>query len=141
MASFKVTLKARLLLYDRGRILLLRQTKPNGGNYTLPGGTIEREEFAKACLIRESKEEAAITLQAQDLSLVHVLHKRTRKEHRVVLYFKAYRYEGRLKALETEKFKKVEWFELDNLPRNLTATVRHVLKAYRRGQLYSEMSK
>ena len=141
MANFKVTLKVRLILYDRGRILLLKQTKPNGGNYSLVGGTIEREEHARKTLIRESYEEAGITLRAKDLSLVHVLHKRGNKEHRIVLYFKAYRWEGRLKARETKKFKSVEWFDLDNLPRNLTSTVRHVLRAYRRGMLFSEVEK
>ena len=138
MAKYKVSLKVRLILYDRGRILLLKQTKPNGGNYTLVGGTIEAEERATATLIRESHEEAGITLREKDLILVHVLHKRSNKAHRIVLYFKAYRWEGRLKARETDKFKSAEWFDLDTLPKNLTGTVRHVLKAYREGLLFTE---
>ena len=32
MANSKVLLKARLILYHKGQILLLKQTKPNGGN-------------------------------------------------------------------------------------------------------------
>lgn len=139
MAKYKVSLKVRLILYDRGRILLLRQTKPNGGNYTLVGGTIEREEFARETLIRESFEEAGITLRDKDLTLVHVLHKKQKNEHRIVLYFKAYRWEGRLKARETKKFKSVEWFDLEHLPKNLTGTVKHVLQAYRRGLLFTQL--
>ncbi len=135
-----VTLKARLILYDRGRILLLKQTKPNGGNYTLVGGTIENEETAKDSLIRESFEEAGIVLHPNDLKLVHVLHKVKKKQVRIVLYFKAYRWEGELKARERHKFKKAEWFYLDNLPKNMTGTVRHVLRAYRDGEAYSELN-
>ena len=139
MAKNKVTLKARLILYHRGKILLLRQTKPNGGNYTLVGGKVEKGEFAMECLIRETREEAGIQLNAKDLQLVHLLHKITGKKHRIVMYFKAYRWKGELEAREREKFRAAEWFPLDKLPKNLTETVKHVLREYRDGHFYSEM--
>ncbi len=133
-----VSLKVRLILYYKGQILLLRQTKPQGGNYTLVGGGVEKMEYARASLIREAWEEAGIFLKAEDLQLVHVLHKRKADEQRITLYFKAYRWEGKLKARETHKFREAEWFHLDELPRNLTETVRHVLEEYRHGHVYSE---
>jgi len=139
MANRKISLKARLILYHKGKILLLKQTKPNGGNYTLVGGTVENHEYARQSLIRESYEEAGILLREKDLKLVHVLHKSKGGNHRVVLYFKAYRWEGELKARETHKFKEAQWFDLERLPRNLTATIRHVLLEYRKGILYSEL--
>ncbi len=135
----KISLKVRLILYHRGRILLLKQTKPNGGNYTLVGGNVEEEESARQSLIREAKEEAGIKLKETDLKLVHVLQKVKGEQHRMVLYFKAYRWEGKLKARERHKFKAAEWFDLDELPPNLTETVRHVLEQYRHGNLYSEI--
>ena len=141
MAKFDVSLKARLILQDRGRILLLKQTKPNGGNYSLVGGTIERKEYATETLIRESREEAGITLVPSDLQLIHTLHKRYSKAHRIVLYFRAYHFEGEPKSLETKKFENVEWWPLDELPPNLTSTVSHVLERFRNGEIYSEMEK
>ena len=141
MAKFSVSLKARLFLHDHGKLLLLKQTKPNGGNYSLVGGTIERKEFAVQTLIRESWEEAGIRLSEDDLELVHVLHKRSPKEHRIVLYFRAYHYSGQPSSKEKHKFENVEWWSLKELPRNLTGTVRHVLKAYNAGLLYSQMRK
>ncbi len=135
----KVTLKVRLILYHRGQILLLKQTKPNGGNYTLVGGNIENGEAASQCLVREAFEEAGILLKAKDLQLVHVLQKVKNEEQRIVMYFKAYKWEGELKARETHKFKEAEWFHLDELPKNLTETVRHVLQEYRSGNLFSEI--
>lgn len=144
MAKFKVSLKARLILEDRGRILLLKQTKPNGGNYSLIGGTIERKEYALESLIRESFEEADIELTPADLSLVHVLHKRYKKKgkkHRIVLYFRAHHYEGEPESKELKKFENVEWHPYNNLPDRLTGTVRHVLREYGRGKIYSEMEK
>ena len=134
-----IQLKVRLILYSRGRILLLRQKKIQGGNYTLVGGTIEKTEFAKEALIRESEEEAGLILKAGDLQLAHVLHKRPRtKKQRITLYFKASNWTGKLKTGEPNKFRGVAWFQLDNLPGNLSTTVRHVLEQYRSGQLYSE---
>ncbi|PSR14123.1 MAG: NUDIX hydrolase [Bacteroidetes bacterium] len=134
----RTVIKARVILYDQGRILLLKQTKPNGGNYTLVGGTVEAEEYAREALIRESQEEAGIVLKAEDLNLVHVMHKRLVNGHRIGLYFKASRWEGKLRALEKEKFKDAHWFDLDELPKNLTGTVKKVLRCYRRGIFYSE---
>ena len=141
MAKFSVSLKARLFVQDHGKLLLLKQTKPNGGNYSLVGGTIERSEFAIETLIRESREEAGIELSEDDLELVHVLHKRSKKRHRIVLYFRAYHYGGEPESKELQKFENVEWWSLKALPRNLTGTVRHVLKAYNAGLIYSHLRK
>ena len=136
-----IELKARLILYNKGKILLLKQTKPNGGNFSLVGGTVEKEEYAKESLIRESREEAGIILQPEDLQLVHVMHKHHAKKQRIILYFKAKKWYGILRAKERKKFEKVEWFRLNDLPKNITPTVRQALKHYKKGQLYSEMYK
>lgn len=140
MAGNKVRIKVRLILYDRGDILLLKQTSPNGGNYTLVGGNIEKGEYAREALIRESFEEAGIILKEKDLELVHILQKNSGKEQRLVLYFKAIRWIGKARSRERNKFKSAEWFDVDKLPRNLTATVKHVMREYRRGNRYSELS-
>ncbi|MCB0518398.1 MAG: NUDIX domain-containing protein [Lewinellaceae bacterium] len=135
-------LKVRLILYNKGSILLLRQKKTLGGNYTLVGGTIENTEYALQSLIREAQEEAGIILKEKDLQLVHVLHKRTKGNgHRITLYFKASQWSGKLITGEPNKFKGVSWFLLENLPANLSETVRHVLKEYREGRMYSEFKK
>ncbi len=134
-----IQLKVRLILYNRGSVLLLRQKKLRGGNFTLVGGTIEETEFAMEALIREAEEEAGVVLKKEDLQLAHVLHKRPKnKRHRITLYFKAKKWSGKIKTGEPHKFKGVGWFPLDGLPGNLTETVRHVFKQYRKGRLYSE---
>lgn len=139
--SNNTSIKARLILYHKGKILLLKQTKPNGGNYTLVGGNVESNEFAKAALVRETFEEAGIRLREKDLQLVHVLHKRVAKNHRIILYFKAYKWSGELRAKEREKFRSAEWFALDELPSNMTQTVKQALDEYRSGHVYSEQHK
>lgn len=139
MSHPSIKIKARAILYDHGRIMLLKQTKPKGGNYTLVGGTVERTEFARAALIRECLEEAGVHLDPKDLTLVHVLHQKNTTKERITLYFKASRWEGKLRARETDKFKAARWFDLGDLPKNLTPKVRQVLRMYRKGIAYSEM--
>jgi 8-oxo-dGTP diphosphatase len=136
MASVKI--KVRLILYHKGKILLLKQLKTKGGNYTLVGGNVEMNESPKEALVRESFEEAGLVINAADLKLVHVLYKKAAGEQRIVFYFKAFYWEGKLKAKETHKFKEAEWFDLERLPAKLTTTVRQALNAYRDGKMYSE---
>ncbi len=140
MTRTKILLKARLIVEEHGKILLLKQTTQNGGKYTLVGGTVEDYEFAKSALIRESREESGIIVKAKDLHLVHTLHKKKNHITRIVLYFKATEWTGSIQSLEPKKFKKVAWFPIDDLPKGMSETVRHALKHYRRGNRYSEMS-
>lgn len=133
-----INLKVRLILYDKGNILLLRQKKALGGNFTLVGGTVEKEEYSRAALIREAQEEAGLIIKKENMQLVHVLHKKVKKGWRVTLYFKATKWSGKIKTGEPEKFKGVAWASLNKLPQNLSDTVRHVLKKYREGKMYSE---
>ncbi len=76
MANRKVSLKARLILYHKGKILLLKQTKPNGGNYTLVGGTVENFEYARQSLIRESYEEAEANMMSARQRVIELQERR-----------------------------------------------------------------
>ena len=135
----KIKIKARLLLIKEGQILLLKQTKPNGGNYTLVGGTVEHDELVRESLVRECQEEAGITLKKSDLRLVHTLHKKKRSETRVVLYFAAVKWKGKPKSLEPKKFKSASWKPFRQLPEPMSPTVLHVLQMYGEGVPFSEI--
>ncbi len=130
----------RLILEDKGKLLFLRQTKRNGGRYTLIGGNVEEKEFAREALAREAKEEADIHVEPDDLTLVHVLHrhKLQKNETLIVLYFKASRFYGEPESLETKKFKDVAWFSPNELPEEVSMPTRHVLQCIKDSQIYSE---
>jgi 8-oxo-dGTP pyrophosphatase MutT (NUDIX family) len=130
----------RLILEDRGRWLFLRQTKKNGGKYSLVGGNVEEHEFAREALSREAREEAGIHVEPDDMELVHVLHrhKLKRDETQLMLYFRSTRFHGEPESLEPKKFKDVAWLPMDALPDDVSKHTRHVLVCLRRGQIYSE---
>jgi len=134
-------IKARLILTQNDKILLLAQTSENGGKFTLPGGTVETKEFAKKTLIRECQEELGIQLDGKDLVLIHVLHKKKGSENRITIYFSAQDYKGTLHAKETEKFRGITWASAERLPNKTSATVKHVLHKIKLGEGYSEFSK
>jgi ADP-ribose pyrophosphatase YjhB (NUDIX family) len=130
----------RLVLEENGKLLFLRQTKRNGGRYTLIGGNVEEQEFAREALAREAKEEASIHVEPEDLTLVHTLHrhKLQKNETLIVLYFKASRFSGEPESLETRKFKDVAWFSPAELPEEVSKPTRHVLQCINEGKIYSE---
>ncbi len=139
MSNFII--KARLILEQEGKVLLLAQTSENGGKFTLPGGTVEGKEFAKETLIRECEEEIGIQINPNDLDLIHVLHKKKGKDNRITIYFTTQTYKGTLHAKETEKFRGVTWCSIHRLPVKASITVKHVLAQVKMGERYSEFSK
>jgi 8-oxo-dGTP diphosphatase len=53
-----------VVLDRRGRVLLIRRAKPPGkGQWTLPGGRIERDESAEAAVVRELAEETSLRVR------------------------------------------------------------------------------
>ena len=56
----------------------------------------------------------------------------------MVLYFKAFRWEGELQRNEPLKFRAAEWHDLHKLPKNLTGTIKKVLKDSKEGILFTE---
>jgi ADP-ribose pyrophosphatase YjhB (NUDIX family) len=130
----------RLILEDNGKLLFLRQTKRNGGRYTLIGGNVEEQEFAREALAREAKEEADIHVEPEDLTLVHVLHRHKlhKSQTLIVLYFKAARFAGEPESQETKKFKDVAWFAPTSLPEEVSKPTRQVLQCIKAGEIYSE---
>lgn len=130
----------RLILEDKGKMLFLRQTKKNGGDFTLIGGNVEEHEFAREALTREASEEAGIHIEAKDLALVHVLHRHKLKkgETYLVLYFKAAQFKGEPESREPKKFQDVHWLPIDTLPEEVSKATRHVLHCIQRNEVYSE---
>jgi ADP-ribose pyrophosphatase YjhB (NUDIX family) len=137
----KVVVKARLVLINEGKVLLLAQTSLNGGKFTLVGGTVEEKEYTKASLIREVYEEIDVIIQADDMELIHVLHKKKGAENRLTFYFTSKRWLGSIQVMEPDKFRGVAWFSIHNLPARTSPTVRHVMEQIKMGNRYSEMYK
>lgn len=133
----------RLLLEEDGHVLFLRQTRQNGGRFSLPGGNVDGFETAREALCREAKEEAGIKLTPDRLEFCHVLHRRKEKTGEVLVnfYFRAQQFKGSPESREPDKFKDVAWLPLAALPDDLSKHTRKVLDNIALGKLYTEWPK
>lgn len=135
---FRTILTARLILEYRDHTLYLAQTKNNGNGFTLPGGKIEGEEFAKAALVRETFEEAGIIIHEKSLKLVHVVHKRLKSTTEIIFFFHTTQWSGEPVIKEIEKFKEVVWFPNDEPPKRLPAVLKFVMEKINKKKIFSQ---
>ena len=140
--QFRTILTTRLLLECNGQLLFLEQTPLNGGGFTLPGGKIENEEFAKKALIREALEEIGIPLLKKDLQLVHVTHRKSEDTSEIILFFRCIEeIPIELTILETEKFQNAVWLPTDEIPDKLTNVLKKALESINKGKMFSQFPK
>ena len=135
---FRTILTARLLLEYREHTLYLSQAKSNGESFTLPGGKIEGEEYAKEALIREAFEEAGIILSKKSLHLVHVVYKKLYSTTEIIFFFRAVEWKGELKVNEPDKFKDTVWLPNDEPPKRLPAVIKSTMDKIAKGKIFSQ---
>lgn len=141
---FKVMPAVFLVLIKDGTVLLARRanTGHQDGNYGFPAGHLEQGESVREGIVREAREEVAVILETEDMSVVHVMQRNKDvpgKEY-VDFYLTANHWAGEPKNNEPEKCDDVAWFPLDNLPPNTIPYVRQAIDCIRRNQPFSEFS-
>lgn len=136
---FKFVSAVHLFLVKDRKILLLRRfnTGYEDGNYSVPAGHIDGEEKATVALIRESMEETGIIINNTQLQMVHVMHRKS-EEERIDFFFKAIKWRGSPKIMETNKCDDLSWFPINQLPKNIVPYVRAGIKNYKNKILFSE---
>jgi 8-oxo-dGTP diphosphatase len=135
---FRTILTARLILEYRDHTLYLAQTKNNGNGFTLPGGKIEGEEFAKAALVREAKEEVGIILSEKSLKLVHIIHKRLHSTTEIIFFFQTTKWFGELEVKELDRFKDAVWYPNDEPPKRLPAVLKFAMEKINKKKIFSQ---
>lgn len=128
-----------LVLIKDGKILLLRRknTGFEDGNYSMVSGHLEGNETIRHAMIREAREEAGITIQPQDLALVHIMHRQTQPE-RSDFFLTTSTWDGEITNKEPEKCDDLSWFSLTQLPENTIPYIRQAIEHIQAGQVYSE---
>jgi len=136
---FKFVSAVHLFLVKDKKILLLRRfnTGYEDGNYSVPAGHIDGGEKATEAMIRETKEETSITVDNDQLRLVHVMHRRSAEE-RIDFFFKATKWHGDPNITETNKCDDLSWFPMNQLPKNMVPYVQAGIKNYINNIPFSE---
>lgn len=128
-----------LVLIQEDRILLsLRENTGWGdGQWSLVAGHGEVGEPATQAMCREALEEAGITIRPQDLTVAHVMHRRSNREN-MDIFMTADKWVGEIQNTEPHKCGGLVFYPWDDLPENTMDYIRVALKAIQEGQFYSE---
>jgi 8-oxo-dGTP diphosphatase len=132
-----------LVLLRDNKILLLRRlnTGYEDGNYSMIAGHVESQETFTQCIIRETREEAGILLKAEDLSVVHVMHRDSgdsEYNERIDVFFVTTKWEGEIINNEPHKCDDLAWFDLNNIPDNTIPYIKQAIEAINNKVFYSE---
>ena len=120
-------------------LLLLRRfnTGWEDGKYSVPAGHLESGETVTAAALREAHEEVGVDLARADLSVVHVMHRRS-DEERIDFFLLVKRWTGEVSNREPDKCDDLSWYPIAALPGNMIPYVRQGWEHQRRGILFSE---
>lgn len=139
MKRFKMIASGYLILIRNGKILLSRrfQTGYEDGKYSVPAGHVEDGEPLQIATCREIKEEIGVDLTPHDLTLVHVMH---RKSHdiRMDFFFTTKKKGLTPKNMEPAKCDHLAWFPLHRLPPNTIPYIRAAIDNLQKGAFYCE---
>ena len=125
-----------LLMDDHGRVLLtLRNRPPEANCWSIVGGKVDFLETLEQCAIREAREEVGLEIRLHSLLCVtdHCLP--GENQHWVSPAYLGQILSGEAMNCELGKTREVRWFDIDQLPQNLTMTACNAIRAYtqRRG--------
>ena len=136
---FQFVAAVHLFFIRDNKILLLRRfnTGYEDGNYSVPAGHIDGNERAIQAMIREAMEETGIAIDEEQLQIVHVMHRKSTEE-RFDFFFEINQWQGEPEIIETNKCDKLEWFSVDDLPKNMVPYVRAGIENYKNNILFSE---
>lgn len=142
---FKVKVGVMLVLIHEGNLLCLRRnnTGIEDGLYVVPMGGLHEGETPLQAVIREAAEEVNITIKEEDLKLAHVMYrKHTQPDgyffYQQDLFFMANSFTGIVRNLEPHKADDVRFFNINELPTNLSPFIEHAVRCILTGVTYSE---
>ena len=140
---FKLIAAVYIVIIRDGKVLLIRRanTGHEDGKYGFPAGHLLPGEAVREGAIREAREEIAVSIEPEDLRVVHTMIRKkanTDDGDRIDFFLAANAYSGEPINAEPEKCDDINWFPLEELPENTIAYIRQAIQAIRRKQSFSE---
>ncbi|MGH7342851.1 MAG: NUDIX domain-containing protein, partial [Candidatus Rokuibacteriota bacterium] len=135
------TVSTALLVLSRGaHVLLLRCWDPRRRHrtYGLIGAELDGSEPAIPCLARCALDEVGIVVVPDDVTLVHVLHRRADVQ-RVDLFFASRVWAGEPSIRAPERCDDLRWADIGQLPSDTAGHIRAGLDGVQRGHLFSPL--
>lgn len=140
MERFKIIPSVYLIIEKNGKTLLSRrfQTGFEDGNYGLVSGHADGEETMREALSRETLEEIGININPLNFKHVLAMHRWCGDHERIDLFFTVDKWEGEIKNMELNKCDDLNWFPINNLPKNTIQYIQKAIECYSNGINYCE---
>jgi ADP-ribose pyrophosphatase YjhB (NUDIX family) len=130
-----------LVLKDNKVLMLLRKKKFDAGKFSVPGGCMEKGETVAEAASREVKEEVDIDISPNDIEIVSAMNRMCPWDwHAVEFVAVAKKHSGEAKIMEPDKAEKIEWFDMDNLPENISTYAKKAISNYINKEHFSEIN-
>lgn len=140
MSSTKFNFRAAvyLILKKEDKVLLIHRFNTGWGDglYSLPAGHVDGNETIEEAMIREAKEEINIDILPEDLTIVHLMHRKSDYEY-FDFFLEVKKYSGELKNNEEDKCDEINWFSINSLPGNTFDYVKETFKNISEGKNFS----
>jgi len=139
-AKFTMRVAVHLILIENDQILLLRRfnTPWRNGWYSVIAGHADGNETIGHAMIREALEEGGLSIQENDVLIVHVLHRIAKDSEYIDYFFVPRKYSGEPKNMEPEKCDDLSWFPVNSLPENTIPYIRQAIEKIQAGVTFSE---
>ena len=118
------------ILNPQNQVLFtLRKNNVGAGKWCPPGGHLEYGEEFLDCVKREVKEEVNLDVSEAEIwsTMNNVMHDPDR--HYVNVDFLVTKWSGEIKNTEPDKCEKIEWFNLNSLPKPLLEPTERFFKS------------
>ncbi len=125
-----------VMIFKEGKILLGKRKSSHGdGQYAFPGGHLEYMESFTACALREIVEECGIEVENIRFQFVSNIKQYAPKHYCHIGLIADWK-SGEPQVLEPEKCESWNWYDLDNLPTPLFATIEQAVEVYHSHQTF-----
>ena len=142
----KARLAAFAILERDGKILLARRfnTGYADGQYQMPSGHVELNEYPIEAAAREAKEEVGVDINIKDLEFVHTSYRINQKDEAgdyVDFFFKTTKWSGEPSNMEPEKCDELIWVPITELPPNTVPVIKEVISYILKGIPFSQIGR
>lgn len=79
--------------------------------YSLPAGHVDGNETIQVAMSREAKEEINIDILPEDLSILHMMHRKSSDSEYMDFFFEAKKFSGKLKIMKKINVMKLIGFQ------------------------------
>lgn len=140
---FKIPAYVGIILKKDNHVLLVKRTNTDwaSGYWNFPGGLLEENETLINAAIREAQEEIGVTLNANNMKLVQVLHVRKSERNSKNIFgfgFLAEKWHGTPVNNEPHRHSEIGWFDLNKLPEKITEHALAAIDGLKKNRIYSE---